>query len=110
MINVPHSILLIAICALVTFALRAFPFVIFGGKREMPEQFKAVANKLPPAIIAVLVIYCLKNDLFVLTTSAIASAVAIIAVVIVHIKKRNTLLSIALGTIIYMALIRVLPF
>lgn len=109
MINVPHSILLIAIAALVTFALRALPFFILHGERQMPPFIKNIADRLPPAIIAVLVIYCLKGALFQISTTAAASAIAIIAVVLLHLWKRNTLLSIAVGTIIYMVGIRILP-
>lgn len=108
MINVGHSILLIAMASIVTIGLRAFPFLLFGGKRQMSDRVKNAVNKLPPAIMAVLVIYCLKGDLFVITASAIASGVAIVGIILVHLWKRNTLLSIAVGTVIYMALIRIL--
>lgn len=109
MINVSHSILLIVITALVTFATRALPFIIFHGERQMPAFIKNIADRLPPAIIAVLVIYCLKGALFEISTTAAASAIAIIAVVLLHLWKRNTLLSIAVGTVIYMVCIRILP-
>lgn len=78
----------------------AFPFLIFRGKQGMPVFVKNIADKLPPAIIAVLVIYCLKGDLFQISTSAAASAIALTAVVPIHLWKRNTLLSIAVGTVI----------
>lgn len=109
MINVSHSILLIAIAAVMTFLLRAFPFLIFRGKQGMPVFVKNIANKLPPAIIAVLVVYCLKGDLFQISTSAAASAIALTTVILIHLWKRSTLLSIAVGTVIYMIGIRVLP-
>lgn len=108
MINVPHSILLIAVTTAVTVLLRAFPFLLFGTGRQMPEGIKKAADILPPAIIAVLVIYCIKGDLFQLTAGAAASFIAIAGVVAVHLWKRNTLLSIAVGTILYMVLIRVM--
>lgn len=108
MINVPHSILLIAITTAITIFLRAFPFLLFGNGRQMPEAVRKAADILPPAIIAVLVIYCVKGDLFVWTAGALASFLAIVGVVIVHLWKRNTLLSIAVGTALYMVLIRVL--
>ena len=106
--NTGHSILLIAIASGITFLIRAFPFLVFK-KRQMPAFLKEIADKLPPAIIAVLVIYCLKGPLTVLDTETIAAAIAIAGVVILHLWKRNTLLSVAAGTVLYMIFIRCLP-
>ena len=106
--NPSHSILLIAIASGITFLIRALPFLVFK-KRQMPAFIKEIADKLPPAIIAVLVIYCLKGLLTVLGTETIAAAIAIAGVVILHLWKRNTLLSVAAGTVLYMIFIRCLP-
>lgn len=95
--NTGHSILLIAIASGITFLIRAFPFLVFR-KRQMPAS-----------IIAVLVIYCLKGPLTVLGTETIAAVIAIAGVVILHLWKRNTLLSVAAGTVLYMIFIRCLP-
>ena len=77
----------------------------------MPAFLKEIADKLPPAIaiIAVLVIYCLKGPLTVLGTETIAAAIAIAGIVILHLWKRITLLSVAAGTVLYMIFIRCLP-
>lgn len=109
MINTFHSILLIAVASIVTFALRAIPFVLFGGKRKMPSFVQKVADLLPPAIMAVLVIYCIKDSLAAMGTDTISAGGAIFSVVVLHVWKRNTLLSIFVGTGIYMLGIRLLP-
>ena len=106
--NPAHSILLIAIASGITFLIRALPFLVFK-KRQMPAFIKEIADKLPPAIIAVLVIYCLKSPMTQFGTETIAAAIAIAGVVILHLWKRNTLLSVAAGTILYMIFIRCLP-
>lgn len=106
--NTTHTIILIAVAALVTVLLRAFPFIVFNGKNQMPEGVKRVTDSLPPAIISVLVVYCLKDYILVPGSDTIAALVAVAAVVAVHLWRKNTLLSIALGTIIYMILIRVM--
>ena len=85
--NTGHSILLIAIASGITFLIRAFPFLVFK-KRQMPAFLKEIADKLPPAIIAVLVIYCLKGPLTVLDTETIAAAIAIAGVVILHLETQ----------------------
>ena len=106
--NTGHSILLIAIASGITFLIRAFPCLVLK-KRQMPAFLKEIADKLPPAIIGVLVIYCLKGPLTVLGTETIAAVIAIAGVVILHLWKRNTLLSVAAGTVLYMIFIRCLP-
>ena len=103
-----YLIIAILLTAAVTFALRAVPFLLFRGKHGMPPVVRRLATKLPPAIIAVLVVYCLKG----LPTSDMrtvgASLIAVASVVALHLWKRNTLLSIAGGTAVYMALLRIL--
>ena len=98
----------IAVCALCTVALRVAPFALFRGGRQMPSAVRRLAMKLPAAIIAVLVVYCLKAlpDSSLPTSAATLASVA--AVVALHLWKRNTLLSIAGGTILYMALLRLI--
>ena len=106
--SVLYSIILIAITAVVTFSLRAFPFMVFGGKRQMPNNVRRVVSLLPPGIMGVLLIYCVKSDIVSVGMNTIASIASIAVVVMLHIFKRNTLLSIAVGTVLYMVLIRVL--
>ena len=106
-----YTVMLIAITAVITFLLRAIPFMIFGGGKQMPDRVKKVADLLPAAIMTVLVIYCIKGELLSIATgvsiTAIGSAVALLVVVAVHLWKRNTLLSIGVGTVVYMFLIQV---
>lgn len=112
------SAILVFIAALITLILRALPFLIFNGKREMPKGIKKVVDVLPTAIMAVLVVYCLKGDItntknlaLGLSTewkSLVSVLLALIGVVIAHLWKRNTLLSIVVGTAIYMLLLRIM--
>lgn len=105
---VVYSILIIAVASLCTVVTRALPFAVFGGRREMPDTLRRLTALLPPAIIAVLVVYCLKDLSSENATGLVATAAALAAVAVLHIWRKNTLLSIAAGTIIYMALIRIL--
>ncbi len=50
----------IAVVALATFATRALPFICFGS-REPPEILTTIEKNLPPMILLLLVIYCLKD-------------------------------------------------
>lgn len=104
-----NTILLIAVAAVVTFVLRAIPFVVFSGNREMPPFIKRIADLMPAAIMAVLVIYCIKGDIAVLSMNSAVTAVSVLVVVVLHLWKRNILLSIFGGTAVYMMLLRLLP-
>ena len=99
------SVIIILVAAICTFATRLFPFALFGGKKEVPKFIRYLGNILPAAIIGVLIVYCLKDfansDINIILPGLIASA----ATAAVHIWKRNTLLSIAVGTIGYMLLL-----
>ena len=59
--NTKYILIGIAVSAVVTFALRALPFVIFNGKRQMPEMLVKLGRVLPATIMAVLIVYCLKG-------------------------------------------------
>ena len=98
---------LIAVCAAVTILLRFLPFLIFGGKKEIPGYITYLSGVLPYAIMGMLVVYCLRNvDLFA-ETHGIPEILASAVVVGLHVWKRNTLLSITVGTVFYMFLVQV---
>ena len=101
-----HAALVIAVCAVVTVALRALPFVCFGGKHGIPRRIVRLGSVLPPAIMAALVVYCLKGVPYGTLQAGAAQLLAAAAVVALHLWKRNTLLSIGAGTALYMILIR----
>ena len=95
----------IAVCALCTFALRAAPFALFSGRRRMPPFLQKLAGKMPAAIIAVLVVYCLKGLPSLNLSQTAVTLVCVACVVGLHLWKKNTLLSIAGGTVLYMTLL-----
>ena len=102
-----HSIGIIAVAAIITLFIRAIPFVAFGGKREVPATVTYLGKVLPPAIMVILVIYCVKGiDLFT-ESHGIPELVSIAVVGGLHVWKKNTLLSIAAGTVLYMVLVQV---
>ena len=102
-----HSIEIIAVAAIITLFIRVIPFVAFGGKREVPATVTYLGKVLPPAIMVILVIYCVKGiDLFT-GSHGIPELVSIAVVGGLHVWKKNTLLSIAAGTVLYMVLVQV---
>ncbi|MBE5926054.1 MAG: branched-chain amino acid transporter AzlD [Lachnospiraceae bacterium] len=102
-----HSILIVAVTAIVTIALRFLPFLIFGGKKETPKLVVYLGKVLPYSIMGMLVIYCYKNISVLTKPYGMPEIIAGIIVVLLHLWKRNTLLSIISGTAAYMLLIQV---
>ena len=105
--NKIHSVILIAVIAAVTMMLRFLPFLIFNGRRKVPKYIIFLGEKLPYAIIGMLIIYCLRNVSFGAAADWIPSFLGVAIVVVLHVWKRNTLLSIIGGTLIYMLLVQV---
>ena len=103
-----HSVLLVAVMALVTMLLRFLPFWIFGGRKETPKLITYLGKVLPYAIMGMLVVYCLKAVNFVQPPHALPELIACTVTVALHIWKRNTLLSIAGSTACYMLLVQVI--
>ena len=100
-----HSVLLVAVMALVTALLRFLPFWTFGGKRRTPGVISYLGKVLPEAIMAMLVIYCYKGTSFRVFPFALPEILAGLAVVLLQLWRRNTLLSIVGGTALYMLLL-----
>ncbi len=95
---------LVAAMALTTMLLRFLPFLIF--RKKTPRFVTYLGNVLPPAIIGMLIIYCLKDVSLAEAPHGLPELIASVCVILLHIWKRNALLSILLGTAIYMLLIQ----
>ena len=100
--------LIILVSFACTFFLRALPFLAFSGERKMPAWMERLSHALPPAIMAVLVVYCLKSVPDEWYPGGLCQLLGVIATALVHRWKHNTFLSILLGTAVYMILIRIL--
>ena len=101
-----YIISVIIVAALVTAATRFLPFFVFGNGKKTPDIIVYLGKVLPYAIMGMLVIYCMKNVSFVKSPYGLPELIACAAVAVLHIWKRNTLLSIAVGTIGYMLLVQ----
>ncbi|MDY4487658.1 MAG: AzlD domain-containing protein [Candidatus Limivicinus sp.] len=101
-----HAALIIAVAGAVTLLLRFLPFLIFGGKRETPPYIVYLGKVLPYAIMGMLVIYCMRGISFTAAANFLPELIACAVVVLAHVWKRNTLLSIISGTVFYMLLVQ----
>ena len=104
--DVKHSAIMIAVIAAVTILLRFIPFLVFGGKRKTPEIITYLGKVLPCAIMGMLVVFCLKGVSPTVYPYGLPELIACVLVVVLHVWKRSTLLSIVGGTACYMVLIQ----
>lgn len=105
-LTVTQQILTIAVVVAGTMVTRFLPFLVFPPGKETPRYIKYLGNVLPPAVIGLLVIYCLKDVQVLSGSHGIPELAGILIVALLHLWKRNMLLSIAGGTISYMLLVQ----
>ncbi len=106
-ISVGRSLLIIILCALATFFTRALPFAVFHKGEKIPPIITYIGKVLPPAVIGMLVVYCLRAVNVTASPFGLPELIACVTVVLLHVWKRNNLLSIGVGTVLYMILIQV---
>lgn len=124
MLTTGQAIASIAVMAIVTFMTRFLPFLLFDRGESPPKLVLYLGRVLPPAVIAMLIIYCLRTPAVSVSPELIenmsnlwASVVSFFVgwapqlisgavVVVLHVWKRNNLLSIFSGTILYMVLVQ----
>ena len=104
--NPTYAIAAIAIMAAVTFLTRALPFLLFDRGEQPPKLVLYLGRVLPPAVIAMLIIYCLRNVTFAALGGWLPQLVSVAAVILLHVWKHNNLLSIFGGTLLYMFLVQ----
>ena len=101
-----YPLTVIMIVALVTWGLRALPFILFG-KKPLAQSMQYLGHVLPPAIMTVLVIYCLRNTYFKAFPFGIPEIISSLLVILLQFVRNNMYFSIIAGTFCYMILIRV---
>lgn len=100
------SLLIIILVSATTFATRVTPFLLFPKGKEIPETVQYLGKVLTPAVIGMLVVYCLKGTSVTTAPYGLPEFISVAAVIVLHVWKRNNLLSIGAGTVLYMFLIQ----
>ncbi|MCD8225253.1 MAG: branched-chain amino acid transporter permease [Clostridiales bacterium] len=101
-----QQIITIAMIILGTILTRFLPFLLFSTGKPTPEYIQYLGRVLPPAVFGMLVIYCLKDVSLFSGSHAVPELLSIALVIILHLWKRQMLLSIAGGTVCYMLLVQ----
>lgn len=105
-VNNRYILISILVISFVTLSIRIAPFILFSKSKSTPKYIEYLGNYLPPAIISMLIIYCLKNVLLFSFPFGFPEIVGVLIVGLLHVWKRNNLISILGGTITYMILIQ----
>ena len=101
-----QQIITIAVVVAGTMITRFTPFLIFPSGKPTPKYIQYLGRALPSAVFGLLVVYCLKNVSVFSGSHALPEIISVAAVVVLHVWKRQMLLSIAGGTVLYMLLVQ----
>ena len=96
----------ILVIVLGTMLTRFLPFLLFPAGKSTPKLVQKLGRILPAAVFGLLIVYCLKNVSFLSSSHGLPELISIALVSALHLWKRQTLLSIAAGTVCYMLLIQ----
>lgn len=101
-----QALITVAAMVLGTMITRFLPFILFPEGRKAPEYVTYLGKALPYSVIAFLVVYCLKGVDLNVSPHGAPEAIAITSMTLLHIWRKDTLLSIAAGTAVYMLLVQ----
>ena len=104
-----QTLIIILVIALGTMITRFTPFFLFPDGKKYPKIIDYLGKVLPPAMMGLLVVYCFKNVSFVSGNHGLPEILAAIITLILHLWRKNVLISICGATAAYMILIRFLP-
>ena len=105
MITTGPALGIVAAIALVSAALRFLPALVFRGK-ETPKSIIYLGDVLPYAIMGMLLVYCLKATPILTAPHGLPELIAVLVTVLLQLWRRNSLLSMVVGTIVYMLLLQ----
>lgn len=89
-----------------TMLTRFLPFVLFPEGKKLPPFVDRLSELLPPAMMGLLVVYCLRNVNILSGSYGLPEGIAVAVTAALHLWRRNTLVSIGIGTVVYMLLVQ----
>ena len=101
-----HAALVILIMGLVTLATRLLPVLIFGRGEKVPDYILYLGKVVPFTAMGLLIVYCLKDVSVVESPHGLPELIALAVVSGSYLWKRNTILSVVIGTVVYMMLVQ----
>lgn len=97
------TILAVTAGAMIT---RFAPFLLFPEGRRHPAFIDDLGRRLPPAMMGLLVVYCLRETSILAAPHGLPELIALAVITVLHLKWHNVFLSIGMGTVLYMVLVQ----
>ena len=101
-----QALAIVGAVTLGTIITRFLPFLLFPDSKPVPKGVEYLGRTLPAAMMGLLVVYCLRNVDIAAAPHGLPELIALAAVTALHLWKRNVLLSIGVGTALYMVLVQ----
>ncbi|MCD8083183.1 MAG: branched-chain amino acid transporter permease [Clostridiales bacterium] len=106
--SLKQQIVTIGMCIAGTTLTRFLPFLLFRSNAPTPKYVQYLGKILPGAVFSMLVVYCLRHVTPLQYSYGLPELISIAVTVVMHLWKRQMLLSIAAGTICYMLLVQLI--
>ncbi len=101
-----HALVIILVMGLATMATRLLPVLIFGRGEKVPDLILYLGKVVPYTAMGLLIVYCLKDVSLFKDSHALPEIISLVVVSGSYLWKRNTILSVVVGTVLYMVLIQ----
>ncbi|MBQ9251507.1 MAG: AzlD domain-containing protein [Clostridia bacterium] len=101
-----HALLVILVMGLMTLGTRILPVLIFGRGKEVPDYIMYLGRVVPYTAMGLLIVYCLKDVSLGEAPHALPEIIALAVVSGTYLWKRNSILSVVIGTVLYMFLVQ----
>lgn len=101
-----HAMIIILIMGLMTLGTRIVPVLIFGRGEKVPEYILYLGKVVPYTAMGLLIVYCLKDVPVLEAPHALPEIIALAVVSATYLWKRNTIMSVVIGTVLYMVLVQ----
>lgn len=103
-----HALYIILAMGIATFATRIVPVLLFGRGSKVPDYVMYLGKVVPYTAMGLLIVYCLKDVQLIESPHALPEIAAMAVVVLSYLWKRNSILSVVIGTALYMAMIQMM--
>ena len=101
-----HAMIILLVMGAATCATRIIPVLIFGRSEKVPEFILYLGKVIPYTAMGLLIVYCLRNVSVFSGTYGVPELIAMAVVVASYLWKRNTIVSVVIGTAVYMVLLQ----
>ena len=101
-----QQLITILMISLGTMSMRFLPFLIFPAGKPTPKYIQYLGRVLPGAVFGMLVVYCLKNVSVTSFPFGIPELIGIAVTAVLHLWKKQMILSMGAGTVVYMLLVQ----